>query len=79
MSSHIFIGILQKGDGGWLDFRTLPMVATRAKLDEQEAEAERSPVVSMAAAPDGSLYVGQGRLVRRLKADGSVKIVADFG
>ncbi len=87
-----FPGILQKGDGGWLDFRDLPAVVTRSlgnglKRDPRGKEedgslARESPllgVVGMASAPDGSVYVGDRELVRRVRTDGTVTTVMDLG
>ena len=87
-------GILQKGDSDFLDFGSFPMVASvamgtgvkRTVKCEPDCtgpsparESELLNVVSMASGPDGSIYVGDFNLVRRILPDGNAKVILAFG
>lgn len=82
-------GILQKGDGQNIHLAgQRHLVTTLLGTGEQrevncgsrcEGRAEHSPLhapTCLAAAPDGSLYVGDFNLIRRVKPDGTVITVA---
>ncbi|XP_042864966.1 teneurin-m-like isoform X4 [Penaeus japonicus] len=82
-------GILQKGDGQNIHLSgQRHLVTTLLGTGEQrevncgsrcEGRAEHSPLhapTCLAAAPDGSLYVGDFNLIRRVKPDGTVITVA---
>ncbi len=91
---HTVSGLLHKGDGAWLDLRSL---APKANLEMGTGDkrapgctgdclrvrpAASSPllnVVSMASGPDGSLFVGDFNLIRRVFPDGRTKVVLDLG
>ncbi len=91
-----FLGILQKGDGGWMDMHSLPPSVTlkmgtkekrKARCSNQKGclegalakESSLLSVVSMTSGPDGSVYVGDLNLIRRIYPDGRVKTIMDMG
>jgi len=81
-------GILQKGDGSNLYLKHKPRIIRTALGDGHQRPVEcddcEGPAgtkqrllapVALAAAPDGSLYVGDFNLVRRILIDGTVRTV----
>lgn len=83
-------GILQKGDGTNVYLKSKAKLLTTSIGDGQQrplhcpycngvAKDQRllAPV-SLASAPDGSLYIGDFNLVRRLKPDGSIFTVVEL-
>ena len=57
-----------------------PRCATPSECDElQRFPRALLKVVAMAAAPDGSVYVGDLNLIRRVYPDGRVATVMDLG
>ena len=83
-------GILQKGDGTNVYLKTKAKLLTTSIGDGQQrplhcpycnglAKDQRllAPV-ALASAPDGSLYIGDFNLVRRLKPDGSIFTVVEL-
>ncbi|XP_064078294.1 teneurin-m-like isoform X3 [Macrobrachium nipponense] len=86
---NVHQGILQKGDGQNIYLSAQRhLVTTLLGTGEQrevdcgalcEGKASESPLLAptcLAAAPDGSLYVGDFNLIRRVKPDGTVSTVA---
>jgi len=92
---NLLSGILQKGDGSILDFKMYPKLAdvvmgtegqkrplecSRSECDGQIGKV--SPflnVVSLTTGPDGSVYVGDYNIVRKVTTDGKVWTILQFG
>lgn len=81
-------GILQKGDGSNMYLKHKPRIIRttlgdghQRPLDCADCEGAAGPKqrllapVALAAAPDGSIYVGDFNLVRRIMVDGTVSTV----
>ena len=82
-------GILQKGDGSNIYLKYKPLVVTTLMGDgsqrsleclglECEGEATRKSLLapkSLAVAPDGTVYVADHNLIRRIRADGTVTTI----
>ncbi|XP_062564716.1 teneurin-m isoform X8 [Armigeres subalbatus] len=80
-------GILQKGDGSNIYLKHKPRVILTSMGDGHQRPLECSDCngvaakqrllapVALAAAPDGSLYVGDFNYIRRIMIDGTVKTV----
>lgn len=80
-------GILQKGDGSNIYLKHKPRVILTTMGDGHQRPLECSDCngiatkqrllapIALAAAPDGSIYVGDFNYVRRIMTDGSVKTV----
>ena len=80
-------GILQKGDGSSLYFKQYPKkvnvvmgTGQRRDLSTQDSNVEAKAArlltpVALASGPDGSIYVGDFNLVRRITPDGKVYTV----
>lgn len=81
-------GILQKGDGANIYLKHKPRLIITTMGDgrqrELECAAECSGTatkqrllapVALAAAPDGSIFVGDFNLVRKISTDGTVRTV----
>ena len=91
----LFSGLLQKGDGSILDFKTYPKLANivigvegqKRALECSRSECDGlldkvSPflnIVSLTTGPDGSIYVGDYNLVRKVTPDGKVFTILQFG
>jgi hypothetical protein len=84
-------GILQKGDGATLHFKEYPRVVRSVMGNGQQRplnckdkcngvakESKLLTPVALAAGPDGSLYVGDFNLVRRILIDGNVVTIAQL-
>lgn len=82
-------GILQKGDGATLHFKEYPRVVRTVMGNGQQRpldckdkcngvakESKLLTPVALAAGPDGSLYVGDFNLIRRILNDGTVVTIA---
>ena len=92
LSTSFFAGILQKGDGSVKDLRHSKPRAIRAigsagkkRAAECKSSCEGSAasidllsVISMTSGPEGSVYVGDYNLIRRVFPDGRVKTVFKF-
>lgn len=84
------IGILQKGDGTNMYLKNKPRVLITAMGDghqrpmhchQCDGNAKRQRLlapVALASAPDGSLYVGDFNLIRRISLDGHVATVVEL-
>lgn len=83
-----FTGILQKGDGTNIYLKHKPRLIITTMGDGRqrgldcdsdcEGTATKNRLlapVALAAAPDGSIFVGDFNLVRKIKTDGSVRTV----
>ena len=85
-------GILQKGDGSRDDLRKhgstlVPVMGTGSARDFQceslscqgrAGSASLLNVVTMTTGPDGSIYVGDYNLVRRISPAGNVSTILQF-
>ncbi|XP_055525741.1 teneurin-a isoform X2 [Wyeomyia smithii] len=84
-------GILQKGDGTTLHFKEYPRVIRRVLGDGQQRplkckdycngiseHARLLTPVALASGPDGSLYIGDFNLVRRITTNGSVITILEL-
>lgn len=81
----IFVGILQKGDGSNIYLKHKPRVILttmgdghQRPLDCNDCEGQASKQrllapVALAASSDGSVFVGDFNLVRKIMTDGTVK------
>ena len=83
---------MQKGDGGWKDYRLSPPSAVRAfgsgkkrAVDckatcegDNPKQIDLLTVISMTSGPDGSVFIGDYNLIRRVSPDGRVKTVYTF-
>ena len=92
---NICLGLLQKGDGSILDFKSYPKLAEVvmgnkgqkrpvecSKLECDGAIGRVSPflnVISLTHGPDGSVYVGDYNLIRKLTNDGKLYTILQFG
>ena len=83
---------MQKGDGGWIDFSswTFPRLAAvtlgtgnkrsmSTAAQEEAVKAGMINVMSMTSGPDGSIFVGDYNLIRRITPEGKVETVIDLG
>lgn len=81
-------GILQKGDGSNIYLKNKPRIIKttlgdghQRPLDCKDCNGEAGPKqrllapVALATAPDGSLFVGDFNLIRRIMTDGTVRTV----
>ncbi|CAG9802441.1 unnamed protein product [Chironomus riparius] len=85
-------GILQKGDGSTLHLKEYPKVVRsvmgvrqqqrplncRDKCNGVAKDSKLLTPVALASGPDGSLYVGDFNLVRRIMTDGNVITIAQL-
>lgn len=84
----LFLGILQKGDGTNVYLKHKPRVIITTMGDGRQRELECGDEcygvaskqrllapVALAAAPDGSIFVGDFNLVRKISPDGTVRTV----
>ncbi|EAT34453.1 AAEL013308-PA, partial [Aedes aegypti] len=84
-------GILQKGDGATLHMKEYPRIVRQVMGDGQQRQlsckeycnglskhARLLTPVALTAGPDGSLYVGDFNLVRRITTNGSVFTVLEL-
>lgn len=84
----LLAGILQKGDGSNIYLKHKPRVILTtmgdghqrpldcfAECDGQASKQRLLAPVALAAAPDGSIFVGDFNLVRRILVDGTVRTV----
>ena len=87
-------GILQKGNGDWLEFHSFPRLSTltmgtgikrpvqcgqACKTVQKAKDAELLNVVGMAMGPDGAIYVGDFNLIRKISPGGEVQTLLQFG
>lgn len=80
-------GVLQRGDGSILDLRDFPrlvtsLIGTGSRRPEKchhcsgmAVDAQLLAPTALAAAPDGSVYIGDFNLIRRVTKDGKVYTV----
>lgn len=85
--SSLFSGILQKGDGSNIYLKHKPRVILTSMgdghqrpldcfdCDGQASKQRLLAPVALAASPDGSIFVGDFNLVRRILVDGTVRTV----
>ncbi|KAA0186935.1 hypothetical protein HAZT_HAZT008617 [Hyalella azteca] len=83
-------GVLQRGDGSILDLKDFPrlvtpLVGTGSRRPEschhcsgRAADAQLLTPTALAAAPDGSVYVGDFNLIRRITKDGKIYTVMEL-
>lgn len=86
-------GLFQKGDGHWIEFKSFPRVISttmgtglkRAAVncgsdcDGLAKKLDLLNIVSMTTSPDGSIYVGDFNLIRKIGTDGTVQTILQFG
>ncbi|CAO1418145.1 unnamed protein product [Diamesa hyperborea] len=84
-------GILQKGDGSTLHLKEYPRIVKsvmgngqqrelncKAKCNGPAKDSKLLTPVALAAGPDGSLYVGDFNLVRRIYDDGKIDTIVQL-
>ena len=83
-------GILQKGDGSTLYLKKLPSIMTTLMGDGQQrplhcaycngqaGEQRLLAPVALTSGPDGSIYVGDFNLIRRITPDGQVTTIVEL-
>jgi hypothetical protein len=92
---NFFSGLLLRGDGSLLSLKTFPKLSTllmgvegqRRALECTKSECDGHVgkvslllnVVSLTSGPDGSLYIGDYNLVRKVSKEGKVSTILQFG
>ena len=92
MIKFTYSGVLQKGDGSKSDPTTESMVITRIMGNGQQRDFQCGNsicdgkatktsllnVVTMTTGPDGSIYVGDYNLIRKIDPEGNVFTILHF-